>query len=134
MTWCDRTVDLSGASLTDVMRELREMPGAETTLLRMRLTGRMPADEPVTVDDLRRAAENRFLACRIDAAQLVPPRVEEGLDDLLASPYLIETARALEQIAAEPSASNPDTTPQTATRALEILQEIAWQQRQGSNA
>jgi len=130
LTWRDWTVDLSTQSLEEAMRELREMPAPETTLVRLKLAGRAPVQGAAGVSDLIAAAESRFLACRVDDSELMPASLEDGLDVLLASPYLKQTAEELEALATGKATSDKDVDPAIARRALEILQEVAWRQSQ----
>lgn len=129
LKWLDHPINLDENPLDEAVRSLREMPDADTTLLRIELSGRAVSDIGLTVDDLVAAVRERFVACQVDDSNVVPASVDDSLGKLLASPYLKETADELETAAAGHPTDDGPIDPVVARRALQALQEIAWQHR-----
>ena len=127
LDWLDREIDLGRQPLTEAARALRELPGAERTLVRVSVHGQPGPEYASELADMAAMLSARFLHHSIDDGDVTTPSFGMRFGGLLESPYLRRMADELEGIASGKGMG--DTHPVVAHRALQILQEIAWSHR-----
>lgn len=130
LNWCDEEADLDTEPIESLAKKLRDREDADRCLLRLRLRGAGTSEVMAALDDLAVMLGERFVHHEIDDRDLRPAAGDDLLGDLDGSPYLVQTANELRDRMTRLAAIDPDARDAAvARRALQILQQAAWQVR-----
>jgi hypothetical protein len=124
LRWEEQRWDLDSAPMAHWAARLRDWPGARQTLLRIRLQGAASAEIAAGLAQLQRLLEERFLYGELDAAGLRPAEAAAELQQLLGARHLRRAAEELQR-----RAGGDGEQGAVARRALQMLQQLAWEGR-----